>query len=524
MAGGLVERLKLKWLVRAARETSSMSRSRAIAALGIWPYADDAVAGLAPIIFRELDRTMYGAEALEALSRLRCDTATACLVALLDTDRLRGKHLDAVAATLLETWRGDVAPALAARARRECRAGGFPIWFEPAVTAAGNPEAAVQLDAVVPDILQAGLDALGRKPPRAAVAEAAEAFLGRREGAQAAEARIALRRVLSGYYLQVALHARDHDQVAAAIAVLEGYGLPESREALKVFRTRPSRPLRRVRVLPAGEGAGPREIVETVFSSAFGQVQGEEEVAHLRAEADAAAARDEARKRDAEAERRRQIANDLIGSGTVDDVALYAKQCLDGPEAAPGIARLADYLDAAKTSALGANLAGRLKQADRSRLEAFLLKDGSAASIRALEALGHVGLWKRLLEIEEQNWATGKRVVRDATAELCARYPEEMSATLVKVLRDEEPGSRRLPVIAETLSLCGDVAVKRVRHLLSDPRWAVRRQAVGFLADMGGDEARQALVAFLEIEADPALRQVAEGGMTIREAGIVNRG
>jgi hypothetical protein len=197
----------------------------------------------------------------------------------------------------------------------------------------------------------------------------------------------------------------------------------------------------------------------------------------------------------------------------VDTVAAYARHCLEKPEAAPGLARLADYLDTARTSALAANLAARLAKADRSRLEAFLLRDGSTASIAALEALGHRRLWERLLEVEEENWASGRRVVRDATTLLCARYPEEMAAALVKVLRDEEPGSRRLPLIAETLAQCGDVAVKRVRHLLSDPRWAVRRQAVGFLADIGGDQARHAMEAFLEIEADPELRHIAEAGL-----------
>ena len=64
MVGGFVERLRLKWLVRAASEPSSMSRSRAIAALGSWPYADDAVPSLAKIIDAELDRTIFGAEAL----------------------------------------------------------------------------------------------------------------------------------------------------------------------------------------------------------------------------------------------------------------------------------------------------------------------------------------------------------------------------------------------------------------------------------------------------------------------------
>jgi hypothetical protein len=513
MVGGFVERLKLKWLVRSASEPSSMSRSRAIAALGSWPYADDAVASLARIIDRELDRTIYGAEALEALCRLRCNPATACLVQLLDSDRLRDRDLDTVIAALLEPWRGDMVPALAGRARRECRGGDFPAWFEVAVAAAGSPDAGGQLEALVPDVTRAGLDALGREPPRASVAEAADGYLGRRDGSGAAQARIVLRRALTAHYLRIALTSRDYAAVAAAVSVLEGYDLAESREALRVFRGKPSRPLRRTQTIADSDGADLREIVETVFSSVFGQPPGEEEQERQRAEEAAAAAREQARKLEAENERRRRIANDLIATGTVDDVAIYAKRCLEGPETAPGLDLLADYLDAAKTSALAAQLARQFAKADRSRLEAFLLMDGSSSSVRALERLGHTGLWERLLEIEEQNWTSGKRVVRDATAELCARFPDEMSATLVKVLRDEEPGSRRLPLIAETLAQCGDVAVKRVRHLLSDPRWAVRRQAVGFLADIGGDQARHALEAFLEIEAEPELRHIAEAGL-----------
>ena len=513
MVGGFVERLKLKWLVRSASEPSSMSRSRAIAALGSWPYADDAVVSLARIIDRELDRTIYGAEALEALCRLRCDRATACLVHLLDSDRLRGRDLDTVIAALLEPWRGDMVPALAGRARRECRGGDVPAWFEAAVAAAGNPDAAGQLEALVPDVTRAGLDALGREPPRASVAEAADGYLGRRDGSGAAQARIVLRRALSAHHLHVALTAGDFAAVAAAVSALEGYDLAESREALKAFRGKPSRPLRRTQTIADSDGADLRESVETVFSSVFGQPPGMEELARQQSEAAAAAAREEARKLEAENERRDRVFNDLISLGTVDTVAAYARHCLEEPEVAPGLARLADYLDAARSSALAANLAARIAKADRSRLEAFLLRDGSTASIAALEALGYRRLWERLLEIEEENWASGKRVVRDATALLCERYPEEMSATLVKVLRDEEPNSRRLPMVTETLARCGDVAVKRVRHLLSDPRWAVRRQAVGFLADIGGDRARQALEAFLEIEADPELRHIAEAGL-----------
>jgi hypothetical protein len=513
MVGGFVERLKLKWLVRSASEPSSMSRSRAIAALGSWPYADDAVASLARIIDRELDRTIYGAEALEALCRLRCNRATACLVHLLDSDRLRGRDLDTVIAALLEPWRGDTVPALAGRARRECRGGDFPAWFEAAVAAAGSPDAAGQLEALVPDVTRAGLDALGGEPPRASVAEAADNYLGRRDGPGAAQARIVLRRALSAHYLGVALTARDYADVAAAVSALEGYDLAESREALKAFRSRPSRPLRKTQAIGESDGADLRETVETVYSSVFGQPPGEEEQERQNAEAEAAVAREQARKLEAENERRDRVFNDLISLGTVDNVAAYARHCLEEPEAAPGLTRLADYLDAARTSALAANLAARLAKADRSRLEAFLLRDGSTASIAALEALGCRRLWERLLETEEENWTSGRRVVRDATALLCTRYPEEMAATLVKVLRDEEPTSRRLPLIAETLAQCGDAAVRRVRHLLSDPRWAVRRQAVGFLADIGGDQAGHALEAFLEIEADPELRHIAEAGL-----------
>jgi hypothetical protein len=513
MVGGLVERLKLKWLVRSASEPSSMSRSRAIAALGSWPYADDAVASLARIIDRELDRTIYGAEALEALCRLRCDRATACLVHLLDSDRLRGRDLDTVIAALVEPWRGDMVPALADRARRECRGGDIPAWFEAAVAAAGSPDAAGQLEALVPDVTRAGLDALGREPPRASVAEAADGYLGRRDSPDAAQARIALRRALTAHYLHVALTARDYAAVAAAVSALEGYDLAESREALRMFRSRPSRPLRKTQAIQESDGAELRETVETVFSSVFGQPPGEEEQERQRAEAEAAAAREQVRRLEAENERRDRVFNDLINLGTVDGVAAYARRCLEEPEAAPGLARLADYLDAARTSALAANLAARLAKADRSRLETFLLRDGSMASIAALEALGHRRLWERLLEIEEENWASGRRVTRDATALLCARYPEEMSAALVKVLRDEEPTSRRLPLITETLAQCGDVAVKRVRHLLSDPRWAVRRHAVGFLARVGGDQAHLALADFLTVETDPELRHIAEGGL-----------
>src|SRR5690606_2885970 len=146
--------------------------------------------------------------------------------------------------------------------------------------------------------------------------------------------------------------------------------------------------------------------------------------------------------------------------------AAYARHCLEDPAAAPALTRLADYLESSRSSALAAHLAVRLEKADRSRLEAFLLADGSAASIRTLEALAYDGLWPELLASEERHWAAGRRVARDATAGLCARFPEEMATTLVKVLRDEEPRSRRVGVINDTLAQCGEAAVRRVRHLL----------------------------------------------------------
>src|SRR5690606_30759344 len=117
--------------------------------------------------------------------------------------------------------------------------------------------------------------------------------------------------------------------------------------------------------------------------------------------------RHQARERETEQERRRQVYNDLINLGTADDVATYARQCLEDPAAAPALTRLADYLESSRSSALAAHLAVRLEKADRSRLEGFLLADGSAASIRTLEALAYDGLWPELLASEERHWAAG---------------------------------------------------------------------------------------------------------------------
>src|SRR5690606_13363826 len=275
-----------------------------------------------------------------------------------------------VVAALVEPWRGDTVAALAGRARRECAEGGFPLWFEAAVAASVSPNARAWLDALVPDVLKAGLAAVANRPAQIAIAEAADGYLGRGESADAAAAQVTLRRALATHYLSVALEAGDHDDVAAAVATLETYDSPDSRRALATFRSRPSRPLLRTETVTDQDGVARREVVEMVFSSGFGQPPGADERERQQAEAQAALVRHQARERETEQERRRQVYNDLINLGTADDVAAYAGHCLEDPAAAPALTRLADYLESSRSSALAAHLAVRLEKADRSRLEA----------------------------------------------------------------------------------------------------------------------------------------------------------
>jgi hypothetical protein len=302
--------------------------------------------------------------------------------------------------------------------------------------------------------------------------------------------------------LEVATKSEFYSEVEKALNALRAWGTPEAERALEVFRQGTNRPLI-WEVHESLDGRGEYDGGEPVYTMTSSRHLGQPPTAEER----------EAERRKAAKDRLRKVFDDLLNLGEPGDIALYARQCLDSPGSGHGFSRLKSYLEQAGNNARALELRRHIESGDKSKLEQYLLDQGDDA---LLELLGCNNLWDRLLESERRFWRGHPDQPRGVTTRLCARFPQEMSRILTDVVLELPPSSPSAIAAVASLDHCGAQAepqvklvLDKLRRLLADPAWAVRRQALTLLLPIKNEIARSLLSEYLASEKDFELQSLA---------------
>jgi len=504
-------RLKISRLVRTALSGGSrFDRLQAVAGLGRMPPCPASIGCLARLARED---NGVAPKAVESLGFLADPEATRELLALAGGSDLSVGDLAKTA--LGHPRHAAAAPGLGDLLAAAIRRGKLDLACVAALGRMGEAGRR-QLAEMAPLVLACGLKAAsaGRLDDAAGCLE----FLDGRPGDANPAARSELARAMVPLRLSGAITSGDFDRISEALDWLRRCDLPEAKAALESFARAPSR--RITRILHGVYEDDPThplfgkawERTETLYSSALGQAPGPEELGEARrrdeAQREARQFHEEEAARKRERERRERAFLNLLAEGSDEDVADFARSCLEEPASTPGIHRLGDYLGAAEADPRAAELRRRLAAGDPSKLADRLLKCGSRDGPAILEALGSASAWEWSLESERAYWhatAEGPRGVTDA---LCRRYPEAMAGILAEAARRQPHRSPGLLAACRALAECDDPGVRALEGLLSEPAWTLRREAVETLLRLGTPQARGTLAAYVGRETDHELKSL----------------
>lgn len=307
--------------------------------------------------------------------------------------------------------------------------------------------------------------------------------------------------------LEEATTSGSYHVVERAVGALAAWNTPEADQALKIFQEGTRRDLFWERVEPL-DGTGQYYVGEGRDTFRSSRDLGQQPTAEER----------ELEHRTTAEGYFQGVCANLLKLGQPEDIIEYARRCLEEPgNIRYRFGALKGYLEQAPNNAIASELQRHIDKGDRTKLEKYLLEKGESDSIALLELLHCNNLWERLLECEREFWRQNPVKPREATARLCARFPEEMAQILLQVILQLPVSSPVTVVAATSLGYCKSCAVPqlkpvvdKLRLLLADPHWTTRRQALMILLPIRDDRARDLLRDYLAIETDFELQTLAK--------------